>query len=171
MQHSCLEGSQVQHKELILHPRKQQTAHQGPVHILYDRMLQSPELQAGKRQRFMCLVLNPDGRTGLQRERRNGCRGFIVEHVLLYYQLYLPLQGYLGTFGKDTVTLPGVLNAKPLTWTGLFACFDNTFFCAENATTCIAQNTGCPPPSPAQVNGSCPSGTGLEAGVKGERQV
>ncbi len=70
---------------------------------------------------------------------------------------------YLGSFGADTIALPGVLGGTKLSWPGLFACFDNTFSCPEaNSSSCLAKNTGCPPPT--HIAGQCPYGSGLEAG-------
>ena len=72
--------------------------------------------------------------------------------------------GYLGLFGTDTISLPGALNAT-LDWTGLFACYENTFSCNETDTACVAKYTSCPAPS-MMSSGQCPNGTGLEAGER-----
>ena len=73
------------------------------------------------------------------------------------------INGYTGTFGTGTINLPGVVNAS-LSWTGLFACFDNTFECGggANESDCKNQYTGCP--ATLTGSGQCPYGNGLEAG-------
>ena len=73
--------------------------------------------------------------------------------------------GYLGSFAYDQIELPGAINGPPLSWDGLFACFDSTFECLGNDTAanqqCKAAYTTCPPP---QNETNCPYGDGLEAG-------
>ena len=74
--------------------------------------------------------------------------------------------GYRGIFGADTISLPGAINTS-LSWSGLFACFDNQFFCPEsNSSTCLDRNTACPAKLPTELppKEACPDGNGLEAG-------
>lgn len=92
----------------------------------------------------------------------------LIDQIVSYYQTGgNGLNGYLGTFGTDTIKLPGALNAS-LSWTGLFACFDDTFECPGGPTEddCKNQYTGCPAPTASQESGNCPYGDGLEAGER-----
>ena len=74
--------------------------------------------------------------------------------------------GYLGSFGADTITLPGALNMGGLAWEGIFACYDDNFFCPEvNGSECLSSYVGCPAPSVSEDGDNCPKPGGLEAGV------